>query len=55
MKYFSCLLKVDDVLLSIQDKLDVELKKLLCQGIRRELTFFEQLLKEHGINLEEYR
>lgn len=48
LKYFSCLLKVDDVLLSIQDKLDVELKKLLCQGIRRELTFLSNYSKNMG-------
>ena len=53
LKYFSCLLKVDDTLLSVQDKLDIRLKKALYNIIKSELDIFYQLAEENGIGLEE--
>ncbi len=42
LKYFSCLLKVDDTLLSVSDQI-----------IKKELLFFNQLAGKNGISLEE--
>ena len=53
LKYFSCLLKVDDTLLSVQDKLNISLKKALYNIIKSELDIFYQLTEENGIGLEE--
>ena len=49
LKYFSCLLKVDDTLLSIQEKLGDQLTKHCCRIIRQEVDIFYQLASEHGI------
>ena len=54
LKYFSCLLKVDDTVLSIQDKLAETLKRRLCGILVQELNIFYQLAKEKGIILEEW-
>lgn len=53
LKYFSCMLKVVDTLLSIQDKLRDELKGILYLVIQKELAFFNQLMEQNGIILEE--
>lgn len=53
LKYFSCLIKVNDTLLSVQDKLDVRLKQIFYQIIKEELYFFYELAEKIGINLEE--
>lgn len=52
LKYISCLLKVDDTLLSIQNRLDGRLKYHLCDVIRQELGIFYQLVNENSICLE---
>lgn len=52
LKYFSCLLKVDDTLLSIQDHLPECLRGYFSQIISRELDIFHQLLQENGIDEE---
>lgn len=52
LKYFNCMLKVDDTLLSIQDKLRDELKRVLYSVIQKELGFFWQLMEQNGIILE---
>ena len=49
LKYFSCLLKVNDTLLSIQDKLNHNQKKLLKSIINKEIQFFKELCKKHEI------
>lgn len=49
LKYFSCLLKVDDTLLSIQEKLRDQLKKHCCRIIQQEVNIFYQLAREHEI------
>ncbi len=53
LKYFSCLLKLDDTLLSVQEKLENPLKKRCCQIISQELEIFYQLAGEHGVRWEE--
>lgn len=52
LKYFSCLLKVNDTLLSVQNQLDEQSKTLFCQIIRQELNIFYQLAREKGIDVE---
>lgn len=53
LKYFSCLLKLDDTLLSLQSKLNPSQKGHLKQITAKELGFFSQLLEAKGICLEE--
>lgn len=52
LKYFSCLLKLDDTLLSIKDRLESGLKGYLGHIIRQELNIFYQLADEHEIGEE---
>lgn len=52
LKYFSCLLKVDDTLLSVQDHLPECLRGYFSQIISRELDIFHQLLRENGMDEE---
>ena len=52
LKYFSCLLKVDDTLLSIQDRLSACLWEHLRRIIGQELAVFFQLANEKGIGRE---
>lgn len=53
LKYFNCLLKVDDSLLSICDKMGDRLKGNLSQIIKKELDFFYQIAERNGISLGE--
>ena len=53
LKYFSCLIKVNDTLLSVQDKLDGRLKRFFYKIIKDELHIFYELAEENGISLEE--
>lgn len=52
MKYFSCLLKLDDTLLSIWNDMDIHYRKWLGYVIMRELDIFHQLMNEVGIKEE---
>lgn len=52
LKYFSCLLKVDDTLLSIQSRLPERLQGYFSQLISRELDAFYQLAHENGMDGE---
>lgn len=52
LKYFSCLLKVDDTLLSIKDKLGGKGRGYLKEIIRQELDIFYQIAEENGIKGE---
>lgn len=52
LKYFSCLLKVDDTLLSVQAHLPESLQKYFCRIIRQELDVFYQLVHENGMDRE---
>lgn len=49
LKYFSCLLKVDDTLLSIQSKLDCKMKTYLGWIIIQELDIFYHLANENEV------
>lgn len=51
LKYFSCLLKVDDTLLSVSSHLPEDLAEFLGTIIDRELEIFKQLLYGNGIDL----
>lgn len=51
LKYFSCLLKVDDTMLSVSGHLSENLTGYLRTIIVRELEIFEQLLRRNGIDL----
>lgn len=53
LKYFNCLLKVDDSLLSICNKMNDKLKGNLSQIIKKELNIFYQIAERNGISLEE--
>ena len=53
LKYYSCLLKVDDVLLSIQFLLTCRERERLLGIISEELEIFQTLSEKHGIVLEE--
>ncbi|MBD5444736.1 MAG: hypothetical protein HDR29_04205 [Lachnospiraceae bacterium] len=53
LKYFNCLLKLDDTLISIQDNLEPRSKKRFRRVLEQELNIFNQLTVENGINLEE--
>lgn len=53
LKYFNCLLKVDDTLLSVSDQMDLRLKENLYQTIKKELAIFYQIAEKNGISLEE--
>lgn len=52
LKYFSCLLKVDDSLLSVQSRLPENLQGYFSQLISRELDVFFQLARENGLDEE---
>ena len=52
LKYFNCLLKLDDTLLSVQDKLGDSLKEFLCSIVSDEMDFFHQIARENGIDGE---
>lgn len=52
LKYFSCLLKIDDTMLSVRNKLDYKQKAWLYEIIRSELSVFYRLADEMGINME---
>lgn len=43
LKYLSCLLKVDDTLLSVTDKLSVEQKQAIAFGLEKEMEFIDYL------------
>ncbi len=49
LKYFSCLLKLDDTLLSVENKLGSRQKEHLGSIIRQELGIFGHLAEEEGI------
>ncbi|MCH5258154.1 MAG: hypothetical protein J1F18_00310 [Lachnospiraceae bacterium] len=49
LKYFSCLLKVDDTLLSVWEKLQEYQKEYMSRIIRHELKCFYQLVDENKI------
>lgn len=53
LKYFNCLLKLEDTLLSVRDKLESPLQELLCHIIHEELDIFYQLAEENGVDVEE--
>ena len=53
LKYFSCLLKVDDTLLSVSDQMDIRLKGELYRVIKKELAVFYEIAQKNGISLEE--
>lgn len=53
LKYFSCLLKLDDTLLSIQNKLGAGQKSWLYQVVGEEVKLVDQLAREVGITMEE--
>lgn len=53
LKYFSCLLKVDDTLLSVSGQMDLVLKGELYQIIKKELAIFYEIAEKNGISLEE--
>jgi len=55
LKYFSCLLKVDDTLLSVQDKMDAWSGDWLKKIIRQELDFFCRLVNKAGLDWEEIK
>lgn len=50
LKYFNCLLKLDDTLISIQNKLDQQLRIYLSQVLRQELNIFNELVAAIGVN-----
>ena len=52
LKYFSCLLKVDDTLLSVGNCLPETFQEYLGQIISREMDIFYQLVQENGVNGE---
>lgn len=52
LKYFSCLLKVDDTLLSLQNRLNQKEKKSLECIVSREMEFFYRLVNENNIVME---
>lgn len=53
LKYFSCLLKVDDTLLSVEDKINIWLRGNFRQIIKQELDIFYQIIKKNEINWED--
>ena len=50
LKYFNCLLKLDDTLLSIQNRMGQEAKEHFRQTIQQELDIFNQLASANGIS-----
>lgn len=52
MKYFNCLLKVVDTLLSIQDQLDCQSKRHFSYIIRQELDIVYEIASENDISWE---
>lgn len=52
-KYFSCLLKLDDTMLSIQDKFTARQQLLLSNILKAELDFYDKLIQKSGIIIEE--
>jgi len=55
LKHFSCLLKVDDTLVSVRDKMDASQRERLKEIIRQELYYFDRLADKAGIDLEEIK
>ena len=53
LKYLSCLMKVNDTILSLSDKYITELKPYLAWLIQEELEEFSKLAIQMGINLED--
>lgn len=53
LKYFSCLLKVDDTLLSVEDKMNTQFRKFFSQIIKQEIDIFYQIVKKNEINWED--
>lgn len=51
LKFYSCVLKVDDTLLSLQDKLNSVQGEHLQRIIDKELEYFQSLLEKQGIQL----
>ena len=51
-KFFSCLLKLDDTILSIQEKLTVQQKKYFGFIIEQELDIFYNLAENNNVYLE---
>ena len=51
-KFFSCLLKLDDTILSIQEKLTVQQKNYFCSIIEQELDIFYHLAEKNMVHLE---
>ena len=52
LKYFSCLLKVDDTLLSIQEQLQERLQERLSHILTEELQIFNQVASDSGVYVE---
>lgn len=52
LKFYSCALKVDDTLLSFQDKLNSAQAEYLQGIIDKEMEYFKALLEKQGIQLE---
>ena len=52
LKYFSCLLKVDDTLLSVENRLNHEARRYLECIVERELELFYELANENDIVME---
>lgn len=53
LKYYSCLLKVNDTILSICEEFDENFKETLCGILKKELDIFHQLISKYNICLEE--
>lgn len=52
LKYFNCLLKLDDTLISIQNRMSQQLKEHLIRILMQELSIFSQLAIENGVSEE---
>lgn len=53
LKYLSCLLKVTDTLLSVSDKLELEIKEYMAWIVSAEIKAFFDLSAKLGIDLED--
>lgn len=52
-KYFSCLLKLNDTMLSIQEKFTARQQLLLSNILKTELNFYDKLIRKSGIIIQE--
>lgn len=52
LKYFNCLLKLDDTLISVQNRMQRHLKEHLGQILIQELDIFSQLVAANGVSEE---